>query len=136
MTKALLSNGIIQNLVKRHLSTACPDHIFFLCFSKMHIFLTIFFFVFVFVTMGPYALKFSNDISSESAHQIHSPKFMCTHTEGLYQSCYKYCEFQIWIFALFSFSLTWGHMGVKVSKDISTEIKTRLTPPNSLHVYS
>ncbi len=37
-------------------------------------------------------VKISNDISSESTHQIHSQKIMHTPGEGLYQSCSKNCE--------------------------------------------
>ncbi len=36
--------------------------------------------------------KASNDISSESAQHIGSPKFMHTVRKGLYQSCIKNCE--------------------------------------------
>ncbi len=36
--------------------------------------------------------KTSNDISSESAHQICSQKFMNTARKGLYQSFVKNCE--------------------------------------------
>ena len=34
----------------------------------------------------------SNDISSESTHQTHSPKVIHTPRDGLYQSCSKNCE--------------------------------------------
>ena len=39
--------------------------------------------------------KISNDISSESTHQIHSQEIMYTPVEGIYQSCSKYCELEI-----------------------------------------
>ncbi len=51
-------------------------------------------------------VKISNDISSESAHQIHSQKIMHTPGEGLYQSCSKNCE--ILDFWQFFFVLFWG----------------------------
>ncbi len=55
-------------------------------------------------------VKISNDISSESTHQIHSQKMMHTPGEGLYQSCPKN-EIQIldfWQIFLFFFGcLTW-----------------------------
>ncbi len=50
-------------------------------------------FFFVFVNMGPYGrTKTLNDISSESAQQICSQKFMHTPRKGLYQNCIKNCE--------------------------------------------
>ena len=84
--------------------------------------------------------KLSNDISPESTHQIHSQKIM---HKGLYQSCSKDCEISIFgILPFFSFSITWGHMGVnvKVSNDISSETthqicsrKFMYTPGNGLY---
>ena len=55
-------------------------------------------------------IKVSNDISSESMHQICYPKFMYTPGEGLCQSCLQNCEnFEFlafffvcfWLFVLF-----------------------------------
>ncbi len=37
-------------------------------------------------------VKISNDISSESTHQIHSQKIMHTPGQGLYRICSKNCE--------------------------------------------
>ncbi len=47
----------------------------------------------------------SNDISSESAQQICSQKFMHTARKGLYQSCIKNCEIKILDFWQFFFVL-------------------------------
>ena len=50
--------------------------------------------------------KTSNDILSESAQQICSPKFMHTPRKGLYQSYINNCEisnFGFWHFFLFFF---------------------------------
>ncbi len=61
--------------------------------------------------------KTSNGISSESAQQICSGKFMHTARNGLYQSCIKNCEisnfgFLAIFFVLFFFGrLTWESMG-------------------------
>ncbi len=57
-------------------------------------------------------VKISNDISSESTHQIHSQKIMHTPGEGLYQSCSKNCEisnfgFLAIFFCSFLGRLTW-----------------------------
>ena len=96
----------------------------------------------IFATIGSYGRKISNDISSESMHQINSPKIMHTPGEGLYQSCSKNCEisnFGVLPF-FFSFSLTWYHMGVKASNDISSErthqirsLKFMATPGEGLY---
>ncbi len=52
--------------------------------------------------------KTSNDISSESAHQICSQKFMHTPRKGLYQSCIKNCEISNFGFlAIFFFCSFW-----------------------------
>ena len=55
---------------------------FYFCVSKFRIFdfLRI---LFIFVNMGPYGRKSSNDILSESAQEICSPKFMHTPRKGL-----------------------------------------------------
>ncbi len=47
--------------------------------------------------------KTSNDISSESAHQICSQKFMHTALKGLYQRCIKNCEISKFGFLTFFF---------------------------------
>ncbi len=92
------------------------DHISrpFFCFSKFCIFdfLRIFLFSLTWDHMGE---KTSNDISSESAHQIFSQKFIHTPRKGLYQSCIKNCEnFKFWIFCNFFLfclvRLTWKSM--------------------------
>ncbi len=58
--------------------------------------------------------KISND-SSESTQQIQSHTFMRTP-----KPVKNLCNFKFYIFDnLFSFSLTWDHMGVKISNDIS-----------------
>ncbi len=68
--------------------------------------------------------------------------FMHTSSEGLCQSCIKIGEiWNFWIFAnLFSFSLTWNHMGEKISNDILSEStqqissqKSRYTPGKGLY---
>ena len=48
----------------------------------------------------------SNDILSQSAQQIRSPKFMHAHRKALYQGCIKNCEisnFGFWLFFFFFF---------------------------------
>ncbi len=61
--------------------------------------------------------KKSNDIS-ESTQQIHSKKSYIF-LGRVYQSCSKNCEISNFEFlTFFSFSLTWGHMGVKISNDM------------------
>ncbi len=47
--------------------------------------------------------KTSNNISSESAQQICSQKFMHTARKGLYQSCIKNCEISSLTFGFFGF---------------------------------
>ncbi len=77
----------------------------------------------------------SFDISSDGNHQIHSQKIMHTHRKGLYQSRSKNCEISDFgilpFFFLFSFSVTWDHIGVKVSNDISCERTHQICSPNS-----
>ena len=63
----------------------------------------------------------SNDISSESTHDIYSQKNMHNSTKGLYQSCSKNCEFQILDFGHFYVFVNMRPLGVKVSNDISSE---------------
>ncbi len=53
-------------------------------------------------------VKISNDISSESMQQIHSPKIMLTPGEGLYQSCSKNCVISNFGFLAFFFVLFWA----------------------------
>ena len=53
-------------------------------------------------------VKISNNISSESMHQIHSQKIMHTYGEGLYQSCSKNCKISNFGFLeIFLGCLTW-----------------------------
>ncbi len=72
---------------------------FFVCFSKflfyLFIYLQFFFFSFS-LTWDHMGEKISNDISSESTHQIHSQKILNTPGEDLYQSYSKNCG--IWHF--------------------------------------
>ncbi len=88
--------------------------------------------------------KNSNDISSESTHQIHSKKQKKKkknmHTPGgggvFYQSCSKNCEISILEFLpFFSLSLIWDHMGVKVPSAIYSRKYTRYLLPQT-YVYS
>ncbi len=53
-------------------------------------------------------VKISNDIPSESTHQIHSQKIMHTPEEGLYQSCSKNCEISNFGFLAIFFVLFWA----------------------------
>ena len=69
-----------------HLSTISPDHFFF-CFSKLN-----FLIFYDFFWRKKLEKKISNNISSESAHHIHSNKIMHTSRKGLYQICSKNCE--------------------------------------------
>ena len=120
----------MPNFGHRYLSTIFPDHFF--SFQKF-IFYDLFLF---FVNIGHMGEKNSNDISFESTHHIHSPKIRHTSRKGLYQSCWKNCEISNFGFLpFFSFSLTWDHMGVKVSKvlKVTTPLKqdTRFAPKNS-----
>ena len=64
--------------------------------------------------------KNSNDISCGSTQQIHSQKIMHTPREGLCQRHQRIMTFQI-LDLYHLFSLTYDHMGVKVSKDIYSE---------------
>ncbi len=73
--------------------------------------------------------------NTSPAHQIHSPKIMHTDGEGLYQIKVTIVKFEIldfWHF--FPFSLTWDHIRVKDSNDISSERTPDLLPKN--HGYS
>ncbi len=64
-------------------------------------------------------VKISNDISSDSTHQIHFPKIMHTPGEGLYQSCSKNCEISNFGFLAFFFVLLfWGR-----SKNVQRIVK-------------
>ena len=74
----------------------------------------------------------SNDMSSESMQQNHCPKSWHAPAEVLYQSFSKHCESSRIFGNLFLFSLTWGHMGVKVSNDISSERTQQICSPKSM----
>ncbi len=96
--------------------------IFFVCFSQFCIFdfFTIFSFSLTWDHMGE---KTSNDISSQNYKTDSLQKFTHISREGLYQNCIKIGEISnLGILPiLFSFSLTWDYMGVKVSNDILSE---------------
>ncbi len=66
--------------------------------------------------------KNSDDISSESTHQIHSKKACIILGRVSTKVVQRIVNLKVWIFdKYFSFSLTWDHMEVKVSNDISSE---------------
>ncbi len=62
---------------------------------------------------------------------------MHTNREVLYHICSKNCEISNFGFVsgIFFFSLTWDHMGVKVSNDISSEENTSDLLPK-IYVFS
>ena len=101
-------------------------HTFFLFvlfwFSKFYIFGILRFF-FLIVNMGQYGRKNSNDISSASTLQIHSQKSCILQGRVSTEVVQRIMKFEILDFChfYFLFLLTWGHMGVKVSNDISSE---------------
>ena len=64
-------------------------------------------------------VKFSNNISCESTHRIHSQKFMHTRREGLCQRCSKNCEISNFGLLPIFFYYMGPVYGVKVSNDIS-----------------
>ena len=70
--------------------------------------------------MGPYGRTIFNDISSESTHHIHSPKSCIPQGRG--GGFFKELRnFKFWILAQFLlFVLTWDHMGLNDSNDISS----------------
>ncbi len=82
--------------------------------------------------------KISNDISSESTHQIHSPKIMHTPRQSLYEIVQRIVKFKILdfchiFFFFFSLTWTWDHMGVKVSNDISSETTHQICSPKFMY---
>ena len=87
---------------------------FFFCFVFQNFAFLIFYdFFSLSLTWDHMGEKISNDISSESAQQICSQKFMHTARKGLYQSCIKNCEISNFVFWQFfcSFFLMF-HMGI------------------------
>ncbi len=72
--------------------------------------------------MRPHAKKKSNDISSEIAQQINSNKSCMLIGRVSTKGVKRIVKFQILDFALYSFSLTWDHVRVKVSNEVSCEI--------------
>ncbi len=103
----------------------CQNFKFFIFFCN---------FFFFSLTWDHMWVKSSNKISSESTHQMHSPKIMHTPGEGggvstkLFKNLWN---FKFWIFAFFFFFLlTWDHMGVEVSNDISGESIHQICSPN------
>ncbi len=61
---------------------------------------------------------------------------MHTSRDGILLKLYKdWRNFRFWIFAkVFSFSLTWDHMGEKTSNDILSEIAQQICSQNFMHI--
>ncbi len=89
---------------EKYLSTISPNYVDFLVKILFYFFFTIFV-PLVFVDMGPYAVKISNDISSEITCQIH---FKTTPRKCVYQNCAKHCE--ISDFQFFAFFVVFINM--------------------------
>ena len=79
-------------------------------FSEFYCFLLFYDFTWISLTWNHMGVKISNDISSESTHQIHTQKILHTHRESLYESCSKNCESSNFDFAIF-FVLVFINMG-------------------------
>ncbi len=63
--------------------------------------------------------KTSNDILSESAQQICSPKFMHTPRKGVYQTCIKNCEISNFGFlAIFFFFFLGGMLNMVANGEL------------------
>ncbi len=80
----------------------------------------------------------SNDISSESTHEIASQKsciLLGMVSIKVVQRIVKFEIFGFFHFFFFFFSLTWDHMGVKFSNDISSE-STHQICSQKIHGYS
>ena len=90
-------------------------HIFRLSFHNFACLIFCYFFPFL-LTWDHMGETTSNDISSESAKQTCSPKFMHTPMKGLYQSCIKNCEISNFgflgnfFYSFFLERLTWWSM--------------------------
>ena len=79
--------------------------------------------------------KKSNDISSESTHQIQSQKACILLARFSTKVVEIIVKFKILVFAkLFPFSLTWDHMGGKVSNDISFERTYQICSPKFMDI--
>ena len=96
-------------------------------------FLIFYDFFFVFVNTGPYGKKTSNDISPESTHQIHSRNAWILLGRSLPKLYKNSKNFKFWIFAFFSFSLTWDHIGENSSNNISSQSIQHIHSPEFLH---
>ncbi len=115
---------LTPNFWESYLFTIYLDHIcIFVCWYLFILFFMIFFSLSL--TWDHMRQGISSDISSESTQHIHSPKFMHSPRERRCQSSAKNYEISNLgspSHPLFFFvSLTWYHMAVNVSNDISAE---------------
>ena len=108
--------------------------VFFCLFVFQNFIYFLFFlrFVFISVNIRPYGRNISNDISSESTLQIHSPKIIHTPRKGLPKLFKELWNSNFGFLSFFPFWLTWDHMGVKVSNDISFGRIHQIWSPNQL----
>ena len=105
---------------------------YFFCFTKI---LNLRFFP-VFINMGVSGSKNLGEYPSDSL-PTPNKKIMHSPNEGLYKVFQKIVNFKfyffIYLFFFFAFSLTWDHMGVKVSNNISDERRHQIRSPLCVH---
>ena len=111
----------------------CPPYLKkqFLVFQNVK-FLLLFFKIcfYLFVNLGPYGRKHSNDISSESTHQIHSQNISCILLErASTKLVQRIVNFQIMDFCHFFFVLVnMGPYGVNMVKASNGSSERKNTP--------
>ena len=122
------------NFGDRYLSTISPDHFFCCCFFQNFNFFICYNFFFAFVNLQPYSRKKFNrhllwKYTSDSLQK--SYLLLGRFSTKVVQRIVKFeildiCQF---FFFFFSFSLTWDHMGVKASNNISEERTHQVCSP-------
>ncbi len=128
----MLANGQVRSQAERQGPLASC-----FCFSKFCIFDFLRFFFSFLLTWDHIGEKCQTTSPLKVHITFTPPKIMHTHMVGLYQSCSKNWEisnFGFLPFFFFSFSLTWDHMGVKVTASPLKE-PTRFAPQKFMHTH-